>query len=412
MINWANIGHRMRQLCRRKLSLGCGIAALLMSFSAGGASNIYLTEVPDYPWIAGCFGTATGNLMGYWDRHGFPDFYTGPTGYGVAPLNAFGVNVGIQSLWASEAGLDGRPSDKLGHIDDYYRNYASTELDPYVLAGRAEHEPDCLGDFIGLSQNKWKNLNGECDGNIDGYSFVYWDATGNRRVNFTPGPEAGLPARDIQSGVRAWTQYRGFSADVFTQLSDINVTVPPGKGFTFQNLKAEIDAGYPVMLFLQENAVKSRTLGNMERANPLIHGMLAYGYFIGNDGAEFVRYRSGFASGDSHLAAWKRETVWHSIAPLRGVIGYHPSPQITGIMEGEGQVTIQWHGPDGQLYDAVTGATRKLHWYVVEKARSLSAQDFKRITAPSTSQSATVPVTSSEPAYFRVTLLPPPESEE
>ncbi|MBI2949640.1 MAG: hypothetical protein HYY23_18555, partial [Verrucomicrobia bacterium] len=276
----------------------------------------------------------------------------------------------------------------------------------------SEHEPDCLGDFIGLSQNKWRNLNGECDGNIDGYAFAYWDSSGERRVNFTPGPEAGFPAIDIQSGLRAWTRYRGFSADVFTQLSETNPEVPSGKGFTFQDLKVEIDAGYPVLFFLQDAASKSRVMASMERANPLIHAILAYGYVIGTDGAQFVRYRSGFASGDTHLALWKRETLWHQIAPLRGVIGYHPRPQITEILPGDGQITIQWHGPDAELFDVSSGATSKLHWYVIEQATSLSAPDFKPITAPTTLHTVTIPVSGPQPAFFRVNLVLPPGADE
>jgi hypothetical protein len=385
-------------------------ARMLGAISAHAAANVYLTEVPDYSWHGGCFGTATGNLMGFWDRHGFPDFYTGTTAYGLAPLNDFGANLGIHSLWASEAGVDGRPADMPGHMDDYYVSYANTGYDPYALQGRTEHEPDCLGDFIGLSQNKWRNLNGECDGNIDGYAFAYWDTSGERRANFTPGPEAGLPAIDIQSGLRAWTEYRGFKADVFTQLGDINPEVPRGKGFTFQDLKAEIDEGYPVLFFLQE-ANTSRVLSGMERANPLIHAILAYGYVIGMDGAEYVRYRSGFASGDTHLTPWKEGTMWHQIAPLRGVIGYHPRPQITEIVPADGQITIQWHGPDAELFNVSTGTTTKLHWYVVEQATSLAPLDFKPVTHATTMRPVTIKAPSSQTAFFRVSLVPPPEGE-
>src|SRR5438552_8094616 len=85
-----------------------------------GGGGICLTEVPDYTWYAGCFSTTSGNCMGYWDRHGLPDFYTGPTAGGVAPLDNYGTNNGIFSMCASAAGLDGRPSDKPGHIDDYW----------------------------------------------------------------------------------------------------------------------------------------------------------------------------------------------------------------------------------------------------------------------------------------------------
>src|SRR5687768_17198106 len=145
-------------------------------------SDVYLLEVPDYSWYAGCFGTACGNLMGYWDRHGTADFYTGPTAGGVAPLDNWSTNVGIRSLWANRAGFDGRPADQPGHIDDYWEfyindgiySYQDTDPDAYARLGRPEHAPDCIGDFIGLSQRKWTNMNGECDGNIDAYSFVYW----------------------------------------------------------------------------------------------------------------------------------------------------------------------------------------------------------------------------------------------
>src|SRR5436190_7513810 len=115
--------------------------ASLLSFAAQipvlGSENVFITDVPDYAWYAGCFGAASGNLMGYWDRHGFPNFYTGPANGGVAPLNANGSNVGIRSLWASKAGFDGRVADKPGHIDDYWEyfvddhrySYESTAID-------------------------------------------------------------------------------------------------------------------------------------------------------------------------------------------------------------------------------------------------------------------------------------------
>src|SRR5437868_14188615 len=186
--------------------------------------NVYITDVPDYAWYAGCFGTASGNLMGYWDRHGFPNFYTGPTANGVAPLDSNGANASIHSLWVSRAGVDGRPADQPGHGDDYWQvlkdfdyTYESSAPDPYITAGRKEHAPDCICDFMGSSQNKWADLDGECSGNIDAFSFNFWDKKGARRSNFTP-IQNGVAIPDIQSGWRAWTEYRGNRADVFSQL--------------------------------------------------------------------------------------------------------------------------------------------------------------------------------------------------
>jgi len=376
----------------------------LFSSPAGAGTNVYLTDVPDYDWWRGCFGTASGNLMGYWDRHGFPNLYTGPTAGGVAPLESFGPHAGIRSMWASAAGFDGRPANQPGHDDDYWIDYESTVPDPFLTAGRPEHPPDCIGDFIGLNQNKWTNLDGECDGNVDGFSFVYWDKSGNRRINFTPGPEAGLPARDIQSGLKAWTEYRGYSGEVFTQLTDFNPETPPGKGFTFEDLKAEIDAGYPVLLFLQPPNEKSRPIGPMTRANPHIHGMLAYGYVISDSDQRYVRYRTSWASGDKSLHQWNADG-WEADLPVRGVIGYHPRPQIVNITHSQSSVTIAWHGPAAQLYDAVNDTNIALDSYVVEKATSLDFKDAAPVSADIAGQSVTITNCCDASTFFRIRLV-------
>ena len=72
--------------------LGWGLAGglalgVVQAADRPASAHAYLTGVPDYEWHIGCFGTATGNLMGYWDRHGLPDFYTGPTGGMVATVS-------------------------------------------------------------------------------------------------------------------------------------------------------------------------------------------------------------------------------------------------------------------------------------------------------------------------------------
>lgn len=399
-------------------SLLRNLGALLLAGGFGclgtsglAAVNVYLTGVPDYEWWGGCFGTACGNLIGYWDRHGFPDFYTGPTGGGVAPLDSFSFtgHYGIRALWSSEAGLDGRPLDQPGHRDDYWVDYESTEPDPYLKAGRAEHAPDCIGDFIGLSQNRWKNMNGECDGNIDAYSFVYWDPTGQRRTNFVPGPEAGLPATDMPSGLRAWTRYRGYECVVFSQLTDFNPEVPAGQGFTFEDLRAEIDAGYPVLLFLQPWGPKSRKIGPMTRANPNIHGMLAYGYYITDRGQKFVRYRTSWASGDNRWHEWNA-LPWEVASvelPVRGVIGYRPLPKIQQATFADGALTLRWHAPASELHDVLNGTSTLLHAYLVERATSLAAQDFVPVAGPTTEMQAILTNCCPSPQFFRVRLVKP-----
>jgi hypothetical protein len=389
------------------LALG---AAILTPTTARADKQVAILDVPDYTWYAGCFGTAAGNMMGYWDRNGFPNFYTGPTAGGVAPLNSDGPNQGIRSLWGSKAGFDGRPADKPGHIDDYWDfynhdfsySYESGATDPYVLAGRIEHAADCIGDFIGASQSKWADLDGECTGNIDAFSFNFWDKTGGRRTNFRPPTQSGPAIRDIQSGFRNWAFSRGYQADVFSQLADFNPEIPTGSGFTFEDLKAEIDAGYPVMLFLQNPGEFSRVLPNLPRANPHVHGMLAYGYIEMDSGVKFVRYRTSWGSGEFTGAHW-RTGPWEAELALRGVVGFHPLPRITAINRTEGGASIKWDGP---LSNLQTGSgVIPANYYVIEKSDSLTTPNFTPVTEPAAARETVVASSPTGKTFYRIKLL-------
>jgi hypothetical protein len=378
-----------------------------------GVENVFITDVPDYAWYAGCFGTASGNLMGYWDRHGFPNFYTGPTNGGLAPLDNYGDDVGIESMWVSKAGFDGRPADQPGHADDYWLyldqfnySYESAAPDPYVTAGRAEHAPDSICDFMGSSQNKWTDLDGECSGNIDAFSFNFWDKQGSRRANFAPPSQNGTPVRDIQSGWRDWTKFRGHQADVFSQLADFNPHVPVGTGFTFADLKTEIDAGYPVMLFLQNADEFSRALPGMANANPHVHGMIAYGYYVTDDGVNRVRYRTSWGSGDNAFAIWGPDSFEAALS-LRGVIGYHPLPQIKSVTSEGNSLKITWDGPTSTVN--VNGTLTPAHRYFLEKSDSLNSGSFTAVTEASTSLEATIPNTGDGREFYRVRLVNSPQ---
>jgi hypothetical protein len=392
------------------------LLAALWSFSAlptaHGQAWVYLSEVPDYEWWAGCFGTASGNIAGYWDRHGFPDLYIGPTGGGLAPLNSFGGNVGIRSLWVSQSNSDGRPSNQPGHMDDYWVSYENPGQDPYKTAGRKEHKPDCIGDFIGLNQNKWTNLNNECHGNIDAFSFVFWDKTGNRRANFYTTND-GTYVPDIGSGMKEWARSRGYDADVFTQLTSFNGERTTTNGFTFEDVKAEINAGYPVLLFLQPNAEFSRTIGGVPNVNPEIHGILAYGYVenVPELGArQAVIVRTSWASGDGIFEEWALHTwlnlFYSSTFAPRGVIGFHPKPKIRSISRGPGTVTLTWDGPSAQLYDALAHTTTNVHHYAVQRATQLNPPNWKDFGTTDSTRSVTLPDTTNTATFYRVVLVP------
>lgn len=373
-----------------------------LAITARATVNISLTGVPDYAWYYGCMGTASGNLMGYWDRHGFPEFYTGPCNDGVAPLSTGGANAAIVGFWASKAGVDGRPSNHPGHVDNYYDSFESVAPDPYIVLGRTEHQPDCIGDFIGLSQNRWQNMAGECSGNIDGFSFVCWETNGNRRINFTPSPLAGEPATDIQSGFRAWTQWRGYECEVFTQLVDFNPKVPSGKGFTFEDLKREINEGYPVVLFMQGYNTLSRKLGAMLNANPNIHAIVAFGYYTTSGGRNYVRYRSSWGDGENALREWNAN-IWAANLPVRGVIGYRPQPKIRSWQANNSDLVLTWDGPASDLRDVTSGEVKRVHGYVVQMSPTLTNPSFYPVSPVLTTNTFTITNVANS-AFFRVEL--------
>ena len=51
---------------------GCLVALLSGARVQAQLEDVRIDGVPDYEWHMGCFGTATGNLMGFWDRNGYP----------------------------------------------------------------------------------------------------------------------------------------------------------------------------------------------------------------------------------------------------------------------------------------------------------------------------------------------------
>lgn len=407
MLCWNRFGVIAASSARIAFVLGAS-TLLGMGMRSHSAENVYLTGAPDYDWHLGCFGTATGNLMGYWDRHGFPDFYTGNTGGGIAPLTSFGSNRGIRSLWASQAGVDGRPTSQPGHLDDYWVDYQSAAPDPYVVEGRDEHTPDCTGDFIGLNQRKWGNLAGECSGNIDGYAFNFFEPTGERRENFAPVDDSGGTIADIQSGLRAWTRSRGAEADTFSQLTDFNPHCQPGKGFTFADLKAEIDAGYPVLLFMQAFDEFSRIIEGQEGLNPQIHALLAYGYVIEDTGASYVRYRTSWGSGDNQFSEWNSGN-WTPNGildlPLRGVIGYRPLPRISQVIRSGDRLRVRWQAPLSVLRDVLNETERPLHVYVLERTSSLENPQWDAVTSPTSELQAEIPGCCEGTAFFRLRLV-------
>jgi hypothetical protein len=352
--------------------------------------NVLIANTPCYNWSFGCFGTGTGMFMAYWDRNGFSNIYTGSVNGGVATLTfrEGGVNANMRALWATQAGFAGRHATNWGHYDNYggaHATYQSTAPDPYIALAREEHEPECIGDFIGLNQNKWTNLNGECNGNIDAYAFNYFDPSGAKRVNFVPPEQNGLPIPDIQSGLKAFAESRGYAGDSFSQLADVWPDTPAGAGFTFNDLRREIDAGRPLLLFLQRHEYAR---GN--GYNPDIHAFYAIGYEITASGVKRVRVRDGWTDNVNsyRVITWGPSYFYSPVQLyLRGVIGMNLKSEVTHVEINGSASFMEWLGPTGLVTDTVAGTQWNPHWHIVEASDQLGTNH------------AYIPVSTASPSH-------------
>lgn len=205
------------------------------------AGSIIIQNVPAYDWSFGCGATSGAMLAGYYDRNGYPNVYIGPTNSGIAPLdNSVWGSVVINGeprkqcpLSATRLGLDGRT--ERGHVDNYWVKSNSTAPDPYITNGWPQHAwGDCVGDYMKTSQSAYNNE--------DGSSSFWYYLSGER--NF-----GTINTNDCVLGLRNFFEARGYKVVTsFTQyISGLSGNT---LGFTFNNLKEQIDAGRPVLLFI------------------------------------------------------------------------------------------------------------------------------------------------------------------
>ena len=209
-----------------------------------------ISGMPAFDWSYGCSATSAAMIAAYYDRNGFPSMYNGPTNGGVMPLNNSSWGAGECPLSATHMGKDGRATR--GAVDDYWVAVESTAQDPYITNGWTRHAyADCTGDFMGTNQSALSN--------IDGATTFYNYTDGTRLDNYT-GAE---PSRvDGCHGLRDFFESRGYvvTANFNQYIVGYNGNTA---GFTYDEYKAEIDAGRPVMIQVDN------------------HTMVGYGYQAG-----------------------------------------------------------------------------------------------------------------------------------
>jgi hypothetical protein len=140
----------------------------------------------------------------------------------------------------------------------------------------------------------------------------------------------------------------------------------------------------------------------MPRGNPVVHGMIAYGYLVTDSGVRYARYRTSWGSGDNVFSAWNSD-AWQAGLSLRGVIAYHPLPKVTSITPLPEGLGIKWEGPASTLRNTA-GDLIPAHFYTVEKCTNLLTSAFVEVTEMSTNREAVIPNTPDGQAFYRVKL--------
>ena len=209
-----------------------------------------LSNFPSYSWVFGCSAVSAAMIAAWYDRANFPNIYTGPTNGGVMPLSDTAwprwsdgkQNYPSNPLVATRQGLDGNSSR--GSIEDYWVESGSYAPDPYLGGGWQQHQwGAAIGDYMKSSQSN--------SGNIDGSTIFHNFYNGTGKFRCSDMENAKVDHIDGTYGRKLFYRARGYTVgDCYNQRTE-NVS----GGFTLANLKAEIDAGYPVLLNLEGHSV-------------------------------------------------------------------------------------------------------------------------------------------------------------
>jgi PKD repeat protein len=235
-------------------------------------SMVALSQVPAFDWSFGCSPTAASMAAAFYDNNGYPNMYTGPTNWGIMPMNnsSWGtvvINGETRSqcpLSATRNTVDGRTTR--GHVDDYWVLYGSSDPDPYITNGWTEHTySDCMGDYMGTNQSAL----GSSDAST---SFVFY---------VDGSPFSGTAYGDGCYGMKQFYISRGYSVSSYYS-QYIYGWGGNTLGFTFDQYKQEINNGRPVLIQVEG------------------HTMLGYGY----DDAGSLVYLHDTWDYSSHTMVW------------------------------------------------------------------------------------------------------------
>jgi len=196
-----------------------------------------LDKTPAFDWSYGCAPTAAAMLAGYYDNIGYDNIYTGPINGGIVPMNNLIWGNNECPLSATHQGFDGRSSR--GHVDDYWVDFDEKKNDPFTNNWDEHVYENCTADYMGTSQDAWNNS--------DGSTVFVFNTSGYQMNDCTFVEDETPKLRDGCHGLKLFYESRGYT--VTTNYNQwIEGIAGNTKGFTFDQYKAEIDAGHPVLI--------------------------------------------------------------------------------------------------------------------------------------------------------------------
>jgi hypothetical protein len=209
--------------------------------------SVALSSPGDYSWWYGCSPTSAGMIMGHYDVCGYNG---GSYGNLVKGGNAENSTYGDGSYLANDAIASS------GHIHDFYSggyNATGDDISPPT------HSFDCLADFMGTSQDGLGGGGGWT-------TFYYW--TNGKAFTAADAFNNGVSNKDGMYGIGEYLRYAGYdAATLYTQLI-YSANAP--LGFTFEQYKAEIDAGRPVIIQVDGHSMYGYGYSNTATTAPTI----------------------------------------------------------------------------------------------------------------------------------------------
>jgi len=236
--------------------------------------NVRLPNATDSSWWYGCSPTSAGMMIGYYDRNG----------YGSDPLHnqypsLVPGGVAETSTYGNPGALVNTATASAAHVIDFYAGGYLTSGDDLSSPW---HNFNCLADFMGTSQDACGNFNG---------NTTFWYYTNGSRL-YAKNIYAAGPSyynSDGMFGIYEYVNYAGYGSGnpstdmkVFSQyIYGYNGNT---LGFTWENYMAEIDAGRPVLIHVED------------------HTMFGYGY-DNTGGAQTVILHDTWTAGE-HMMTW------------------------------------------------------------------------------------------------------------